>query len=115
MSLNSRLIVSDYACLMSSFPSYLPPPPPRLYFRLQRLHPYLENRAFLDLVPIMHHQAILPRRDNCRSASLLHLLLIFRQGFLQRFAFLAVGIECSAEILGVVDGVVEALATVLIS
>ncbi len=114
MSLNSRRIVSDYACLMSSFPSYLHTHP-RLHFRLQRLRPYLENRAFLDLVPIMHHQAILPRRDNCRSASLLHLLLIFRQGFLQRFAFLAVAIECSAEIFGIVDGVVEALATVLTS
>jgi len=34
---------------------------------------------------------------------------------LQRFAFLAVGIECSAEIFGIVDGVVEALATVLTS
>ncbi len=63
----------------------------------------------------MHHQAILPRRDNGRSASLLHLHLVCRQRFLQRFALLAVGVECSAEIFGVVDGVVEALATVLIS
>ena len=86
----------------------------RLTLLLQRLHPHLEDRTLLDLLPIMHHQAVLSRRDNCGSASLLHLLLMHRQSFMQRFAFLAVGFECIAEILGVVDGVIEALAAVLI-
>lgn len=75
--------------------------------------PLFENLRLHQPIPIMHHQGILPGRNDSLMSPLHQLVLIRPHGVFERLSGGEMGLEGAAEGAGVVDGVVETLAAIL--
>lgn len=105
----------------------IPPPPqsvistsiprrPNSEFSTSRLGS-TRDALFEDLrlhqpIPIMHHQGILPGRNDSLVSPLHQLVLVRLHGVVERLSGREVALEGAAEGAGVVDGVVETLAAI---